>query len=700
MRKTLAVLILSAVCVALLFAQNIEEIFEDSKNSQAPAISQESVVTEVASPEETTETLEAPVQPAPVPVVVDVVERKAEIDEIGISAEPTDDAQIDGGHISLNVRGEELRDVIRMFSRLSNANIIVPDLGEEVEAKQVDINLDNVEWKPALQAILDTHSLELYEKIPGTEVYSIRVRAADAPEPSETQVFKLSHTPVGSVTNIIADLIGETGSYATFPERNVVVVQGTAQALQNVSDIVEQIDLPRPQVFIEAKFMELTDSASKRLGIDWQVLSAYGVGVNGINGSYNYSDSKEDSITRTRTSTIDNKFGENRFRDVEGRPYENLIEDPPGLIDYAARPDSFGLDSSRIYGITPTTFTENLTSFFSEDSVGTLDATTVTRALGATLTASDFELILSALKEESGVDIVSNPKIIVANEEKASIHIGDKEPNIRIERTAGTTDNPGGSTTVGLDKDVPYFEDGVKVVVKPTINTASNITIRIVPELTSFIDRKAVVSSDGTTLIDFPVSRTKRIETVFSLESGQTAAIGGLTQTDERNTERKIPWLGSIPFLGRLFSYEEKIFDQNETIIFVTVALANPANIDVETGLPSGTRLAQRRQIKDDAEYQVHQAELNVLRTEEISNMEKEIRKLRETNRKLIEKQQKKDPVPEALPVEEMFQPLETDRSAGTLAKAEASEDTSVEAIFQALEESGDTHAPVASETE
>ena len=182
------------------------------------------------------------------------------------------------------------------------------------------------------------------------------------------------------------------------------------------------------------------------------------------------------------------------------------------------------------------------------------------------------------------------------------------------------------------------------MVVKPTINTASNITVRITPEITRFVDRKAVTTSDGITLIDFPISRTKKIDTVFSLESGQTAAIGGLTQISDTIKENKIPWLGSIPFLGRLFSYEQKIQEQNETIIFVTVGLANPASIDMNTGLPEDTRLTQRYQIRDGADRQVSREELNVLRSKENAEMEKELERLRAANKKLLEKQKKNTP--------------------------------------------------------
>ena len=592
MKKVIIILAVITAGMALLFAQTpTEPAPEEAVLAPAP-IGVEKKVEE------------------PLPIEKTVEEEGLGADEITMTIEIGEDALIEEGRISLRLKDAELKDVIRMFSALSGANIIVPDMGEEEIAKKIDVNLDNVEWQPALEAILDTHELELYEKIPASQVYSIRKKTPGAPEALDVKVFKLNYASVNSVTNIVAGLVGETGSYSVFPERNVVVAQGTAKALQRVGLIMRKIDLPRQQVFIEAKFLELTDKAQRDLGVNWQVLQAYGIEASNLGLDYKRDDESTDT--------------DSQFFDMRGRQYEEALGDDQD--DLAARPGNPAGDH-RIYNMTPT--------------LSNIDEIITRKALTAVLGADDFRLILSALEQKDGVDLVSNPKIIVANEEEAIIHLGQKEPNIRIERTSGTTDNPGGSISVGLDKDMPYFEDGVKVVVKPTINTISNITVKITPELTSFVGRKSVQAS-GTS-VEYPISLTKKVDTVFSLESGQTAAIGGLTQTKESNKENKIPWLGSIPFVGHLFSYQQTIFDQNETIIFVTVGLANPSSIDMETGLPTRTRLAQRYTIREAGELRIAREKENLLRTKESIELQKELRDLREANRKLTEKQATKD---------------------------------------------------------
>ncbi|MGE4489817.1 MAG: secretin N-terminal domain-containing protein [Kiritimatiellales bacterium] len=620
MKKPLIIIGLCGVVILWLRAQEVQQIVPETAaplpaegvgpaTTQPPVLEIEPadpVADEISPVPVDTAAVEVPVvQEAPVLEIKAEPEAPvAEADEINMIEKPAPGAEMMDGRVSLSLTDVELQDVIRLFSRLSNANIIIPDLGEEIAARKVDINLADVEWKPSLQAILDTHGLELYEKMPGSEVYSIREKAADAPEPQEVRVFKLNYASSADITELITGLIGDEGIAASFPARNTVVLQGTAKRLKELEEIIGSIDLPRQQVFIEAKFLELSDSAQKDLGINWQVLQAYNITASGL------------EFNRTSTKNISD--GTTRYYDVEGNPFEML--DSSSYVDDPSRSINDPFLSRRFYGITPTkTKTET---------------ETVEQTLTAVLNADDFNLVLSALEQQDGIDIVSNPKIIVANEETATIHLGIKEPNIRIEKQDGTTDNPGGTVTVTLDPTVPYFEDGVKVVVTPTINTSSNITVAIEPELTTFTDRKTV-EQDGYTLVDFPISRTKTVNTIFSLESGQTAAIGGLTQTTEQNVVKKVPFLGNLPVLRRLFSYEQMVKEQDETIIFVTVGLANPDNIDMETGLPQRTRLAQRYNIRETANDEIAKESLQLYRQKESDRQATELEALQNARQKL-----------------------------------------------------------------
>ena len=153
-------------------------------------------------------------------------------------------------------------------------------------------------------------------------------------------------------------------------------------------------------------------------------------------------------------------------------------------------------------------------------------------------------------------------------------------------------------------------DSGVKLTVTPTINTESNITVEIKPEIVRILDQSEwTTAPDGSS---YPAISKKEITTVFSLLSGETAAIGGLTETDKSDAEDKIPILGDIPLIGEyLFSHSTKSKAQTETIIFVTVGLAKPEAIENNVGVPTGARLVHQQLIQDAADQKAEQEKLS-----------------------------------------------------------------------------------------
>ncbi|MBN2162629.1 MAG: hypothetical protein JXR25_10510 [Pontiellaceae bacterium] len=503
------------------------------------------VVLAEVSDEDRTDAVEVSVEDAP---GLDELDMTTVSDEVVAST--TDNL------ISVRLSKVSLEDAINLFAQLSGANIIVPELSE---ASQVSVNLRNVEWRPALQSILDTYDYELYQRVSGSNVYSVRRRPDGAPEPQVVETFVLKYATVPNAAELIRQLLPPEAKVSEFASRNMLVVKSTESSLGEVRAVLESIDTVRQQVYIESKFMELTDDAQKDLGIDWSVLQAYSAGTAGET-TQDYS--REKSTSRSSTALYD----------ANGLPYEEAS----GYVNQGQRLPGSGI--STLEGLTPTV----------------QDATSkaTSKVLTSVLSADEFRLVLSALEQNKGVNIVSNPKIIVANEEPANISIIRKEPNLKQERQQAMNDTPD-TITFTLDPDLKFFEYGIKLDVVPSINTSSNITVQIKPSLTrKFGDKQA---GDNT----YPIIDEKSIETIFNLASGQTAAIGGLTEVTESEEEHKVPLLGSLPLIGRLFSWNQTVRGQDETIIFVTVGLANTQDINEETGMPGDAELARRQVIED-----------------------------------------------------------------------------------------------------
>ncbi|NQU39038.1 MAG: hypothetical protein HQ523_03710 [Lentisphaerae bacterium] len=519
------------------------------------------------------------------------------LDESSDSPLDLQEADAAADKISITLDDVEILDVVRMFTRISGANIIATPSNLN---GRVTVNLTDVEWKPALESILDMHGLALDEKLPGSGVYRIVPRPAGSPEPMKVETFFLSYAAVANVSPVVTSMLAAGGTVSDFPSKNALVVRSTAANLGEIQQVITEIDTPRDQVFIEAKFMELNDQAIKDLGINWQALSGYSIGASSLQvdlrKSRVWEDQRSDALARRdlrgATDTLNERY------DIYNDQYEEqtleFLESPPDSGNFISQTT-----------ITPTRETVDSIDAGADvlSDVSRAFTKSISDARTAVLSAADFQVVLSALKQMSGISVVSNPKIIVANEEIATIHIGQTERPFISSVTPG---QQGIAPVVTYNPGEPV-DLGVKLTVTPTVNTSSNITVKIEPELTRFL--RDAEAPNGQT---YPIIATKKITTIFSLDSGKTVAIGGLTETTDREVTSKIPLLGSIPILGKyLFSHTHQEKSQEETIIFVSVGLAMPDSILRETGLPEDTELTRRHLIAAEAKRRAFLAEMD-----------------------------------------------------------------------------------------
>ena len=469
--------------------------------------------------------------------------------------------------ISISLDNVPLQDVMRMFARVSGANIVS---GTNLQGN-ITVNLTDVEWQPALRTILDTAGMTLIMKSP--DIYSVVAKSEAASAPVTIDTIYLKYTVVTNVMPVIQKmLLSSNASIASFASANALVVQETSERLDVIKEVVKQIDKPRPQVFIEAKFVELNDQAIKDLGINWQSLENYTLAARGL--SWGVTENRDQVSSRdSGLAQTDNRThldGVNKTYDVDG--VQSSTKLGPSFDGTVGRSvvDTIGQTKE---------VSQDINDNFTE---------TVKDVRAAVMSASDFQLTLSALKQQSGVSVVSNPRIVVASGETAQIHVGREDPNYVTKEEAG----PGNTVTTKreLSADMPFVKTGVEVDVRPVVNTESNITIKISPKLSRILSRGAG-QLDGDLS---PISK-REINSEFNLESGRTVAIGGLTTTEDREKIVKIPILGDIPIIGKyLFSHSHTEKIQDEVIIFVTIGMASPETITVSAGIPTEGRLIHR----------------------------------------------------------------------------------------------------------
>lgn len=493
--------------------------------------------------------------------------------------------------ISVTLDDVPLADVVKLFTKISGANIIAAttNLNGSVTA-----NLQDVAWKPAFEAILERQGLLLVEKPANSGIYVVEARRSGE-DIRVTETVQLKFAKVDKLTELLRGMLGKEGTVTPFPEGNAILLQAPQQKITEARKVIEALDQARSQVYIEARFVEMSAGASKKLGMKWDWLNAekgWGLSVSGLKGGveansgeaarYNSGTTKDvidysrkidtiavDPVDPTKTIVTDTKF-----------PY--MIKEPlytiPGAIGDAPGAGRTAADM----------------------------AWKSASGVSGQIAAGDFGLLLNAFEGIDGITMISNPKIIVANEEAATVDVTKKIPYVKV--TANRSTSSGGNTldlttelgTIPGKADTfvgeAFFSYGITLKVTPRVSSTGTIQVHIEPSISdSTEDYQIPGASADIPTTKYPIITMKRIDTTFSMQDGATAVIGGLTISSENNTDNGIPYLRKIPYIGpRLFGWKGRKKEQSELVIFVTVGIVDPEKpIDENIGMPKNAVLSR-----------------------------------------------------------------------------------------------------------
>lgn len=181
---------------------------------------------------------------------------------------------------------------------------------------------------------------------------------------------------------------------------------------------------------------------------------------------------------------------------------------------------------------------------------------------------------LNIRKEDLDANLLANPKVRVKNNGKARIHIGDRVPIIT------TTVNQGVTT-----ENIQYQDVGLKLTVEPTVRHNDEVDIKLGLEVSS-LGTKTVTSTGS---VAYQIG-TRNTETELRLHDGETQIFGGLINDEERTTTAKIPFLGDVPVIGRIFSNIDRSSVKTELLLSITPRIIRKFDLpeDADSGFMSG----------------------------------------------------------------------------------------------------------------
>lgn len=189
-------------------------------------------------------------------------------------------------------------------------------------------------------------------------------------------------------------------------------------------------------------------------------------------------------------------------------------------------------------------------------------------------------LVIANLKRTvTEQNLLANPRIRVRNREKARIHIGEKVPVITTTSTAN----------VGISESVNYLDVGLKLEIEPNIYLDDEVAMKVGLEVSSILDTVTRASGLQTYRLG-----ARNASTVLRLRDNETQILAGLIQRDERMSANRVPGLGDIPLIGRLFSSQLDNNTKTEIVLLITPrVIRNIARLPIDaTEFSSGTELA------------------------------------------------------------------------------------------------------------
>jgi type IV pilus assembly protein PilQ len=179
-----------------------------------------------------------------------------------------------------------------------------------------------------------------------------------------------------------------------------------------------------------------------------------------------------------------------------------------------------------------------------------------------TLDFTGLKAVMDFLKTRANTKLVAAPRIMTVNNQKATINVGQVVPVATYERNANT----GNYEVTGWEQ----INIGINLEVTPQISPDGRIKLKLKPEVSN---SAGTIAAD--TINQRPIISTRKAETEVQIKDGQTIVIGGLVKTTQSRTDKKVPFLGDLPFLGKLFSRHEEGSatepeEKTDLLIFVT----------------------------------------------------------------------------------------------------------------------------------
>lgn len=421
-----------------------------------------------------------------------------------------------GEKLTLNFQDIEVRSVLQLLADFTDKNIVVSDTVKG----SITLRLKDVPWDQAMDIVLRSKGLGMRKN--GTVIWVApeaelsarenrqlaQLQKKQKLEPLITEYLAVNFAKASDLMKLIkrtdpndhASILSDRGSISFDERTNTILIHDTVSRVDDVRAMVKSLDVPVRQVSIQSRIVIANDEFSKEIG------SRFGMtGLVGFNSK---------ALATTSGSA-------NATAAITGDAATNLN------------------NANSLYPIN----TPNL-----NDRLNINMPATGAPKIAFSLLSKDYlvDLELSALQAESKGEIVSTPRVVTTNQQKAVIEQGVEIPFLQASSS--------GAANVAFKKAVLSLE----------------VTPQITPDDHVIMDLKVNQDTIGRVFNGVPSINTRQVQTKILVDNGQTVVLGGVHEETNQNDVDKIPILGDLPVVGRLFKHTRRSTDKRELLIFVT----------------------------------------------------------------------------------------------------------------------------------
>jgi len=459
-----------------------------------------------------------------------------------------------GEKLSLNFQDIEVRSVLQLIADFTDLNLVASD----TVSGRITLRLDNVPWDQALDIVLKAKGLDkrlegnVLMVAPAVEIAErerLQVEANKQLEelaPLVTEFIRIKYADAKALFDLFdvreedrtsgssrdrrsatKSILSERGAAIVDQRTNTIILTDTQEKIDAFKNLVSKVDIPVRQVEITARIVVASTDFRKEIGVRWGAQGGWEIGSGkgfGITGGIEGLEDPHNPLTSF--------------------PSGNPLTGPgPGVI---------------APGATQTTPTDDNIDIFDGLNVDLGVANPAGKVTLELLTKNLFlDLELSALESDGYAEVASQPKVLTGDKQEATVSTG--------QQVAYQEATSSGATAV-------KFVDALLEL---------RVTPQITPDNRVILDLKLAQNSIAAVVFNgVPAIDKTEVETRALVGDGQTLVLGGIFQYRDSKTEEKVPVLGDIPYLGRLFRNDTANVEKREILFFITPRIVDDQLLD------------------------------------------------------------------------------------------------------------------------